>query len=278
MRTQGQGNVIRRIEDGVLLSPHIAGLRVLPATAGAWAVALCSATPGDGGGGLFYAAEEGEHEDDGEDTIVAASGGAWIRHPIPASSEGGEAETPPLADVLAEGNTSGGLGIDITGGASLRVFSGSDLSSASASVSGDVNNGYWNFSGGNAVHLQMRAVVFSESVASEADVSYVYGGQAIGGVRRDRYTIVVADATDTVRTAVYDVVCNGPVSGDGNYNDVLVPIVAPDAYSPALAISVALSGADNARQIDITNDALAAVTVSVYVESFGCEIAPTPAA
>jgi hypothetical protein len=81
MKTQGKGNVISRIDEGVLLAPHLAALRVTPAVAGAWAHALCGATPGDGGGGFFYA-EAGDFEDDGVNTIVTASGVAWRREPV----------------------------------------------------------------------------------------------------------------------------------------------------------------------------------------------------
>ncbi len=85
MRTQGQGNVIPRIGEGIFIVPHLAALRARLGVDGDWAQALSASTPANGNGGFFYA-ETGtfdpETGDDNLNTIVHPSGTVrWLRAP-----------------------------------------------------------------------------------------------------------------------------------------------------------------------------------------------------
>lgn len=180
-----------------------------------------------------------------------------------------------LAETLAEGNTTGVDGHVFFTEGSAAYFSTPGQNQFQSSIVGSANALVTNYNP-YASSEGMRPVIFQQEVAASGTTSHVYGATANNTFGETEFWIVVLDTIlETTYVCKYLMVKSaGPAPPGGYFRDLLVPIVAPDDHSPALAITVELSGPDNARQIDITNDTVGPLTISLYRRDSGGILLP----
>lgn len=179
-----------------------------------------------------------------------------------------------LSETLAAGNTSGaGHPLLMTDDSSIYLSATGQnqfYSGLQASSNGMVqsHNPYFGVGPG-------RPVIFQQEVAAAGTVSYEIGG--LGNNSFDELAfwllIVIVDEPYILKYTAFR--GSTTLALGALYRDVLVPNVDVDAYTPALQLTVELSGDPNARQLDITNDSAGPITVSLYVQSRGGIFLPT---